>query len=261
MSTNCHLLDFIVIGASKSGTTSLFNYLRHHPRIYLPPEKDAPFFADDGWFEQGWAGFADQFFAQAPAEKLWGTVTPRYMEDLRTPERIFGLMPQAKLVAILRHPVDRTYSHYRQQVRRDKEARTFAAVVEPALATAEVAARARTPAGYAALSYCHPVRSEYGRILSHFSRFFPPPGQFLILFTDDLEERPQFVIDSVLTFIGLEPGFTPPQPGTAISRGWNPAAFSLAYPHRPKTTPVQMALASIAPPPPEDDFNLVFHAR
>ena len=119
------LLDFVVIGASKSGTTSLFRYLRTHPAIFIPASKDVPFFSADKWLDRGWAAIRQEEFCGAPADARWGTVTPRYMEDPRVPKRIQRLMPEIKLVALLRNPIDRALSQFRQQVRRGKESRSF----------------------------------------------------------------------------------------------------------------------------------------
>ena len=51
-------LDFIVIGAQKAGTTSLFEHLREHPKLYLPPGKERPFFSHDEVYAKGWPGEA-----------------------------------------------------------------------------------------------------------------------------------------------------------------------------------------------------------
>ena len=120
-------LDFVVIGASKSGTTSLFHYLGEHPSIWLPPSKDAPFFSADEWFEKGWGWMLEDTFRGAPIDQLWGTVTPRYMEDDRVPERMVGLMPHLKLVALLRNPIDRALlpvSSADQETKRNSYIRT-----------------------------------------------------------------------------------------------------------------------------------------
>ena len=68
-------LDFIVIGAQKSGTTALFEYLRHHPELYLPSGKEAPFFSHDSEWNDGWAEYVRRYFAldlasHTPAKSL-----------------------------------------------------------------------------------------------------------------------------------------------------------------------------------------------
>ncbi len=74
-------LDFIVIGAQKSGTTTLFEYLRGHPELYLPPGKEAPFFSHEEVWKDGWGEYVRRNFPGAgeAGDRLWGTVTPHYM--------------------------------------------------------------------------------------------------------------------------------------------------------------------------------------
>jgi hypothetical protein len=186
-------LDFVVIGAPKSGTTSLFQYLRQHPEIYIPAAKEAPFFSDHQRFDKGWENFAQEFFPSVPAVKLLGKVTPQYWLSGDVPRRMHRLIPEVKLAALLRNPVDRAFSHYRFLVRRGVEPRKFpAAVFDP---------------GWKKYNEYVPP-GQYGRILGHYRKYFPPE-QFLVLFTDDLEERPQTVIDSMMSFLELETGFVP----------------------------------------------------
>jgi hypothetical protein len=72
-------LHFLVIGAAKSGTTTLFELLRQHPQLYLPPGKEDPFFSRATSFENGWDAYVRRSFAAAPAASLCGTATPEYM--------------------------------------------------------------------------------------------------------------------------------------------------------------------------------------
>lgn len=115
--------DFVVVGASKSATTRLYRYLRRHPRLFLPEDKDTPWCSTDVWRERGWNWVLEECFAAAPEGSIRATVTPRNMEDPRVPTQIAAEMPDLKLVALLRDPIDRAASHYRQQVRRAKKTR------------------------------------------------------------------------------------------------------------------------------------------
>ena len=72
-------LDFIVIGAQKAGTTSLFEYLRGHPELSLPPDKEAPFFSSEEARRRGFEDYMRKAFAFADPSSKWGTVTPQYM--------------------------------------------------------------------------------------------------------------------------------------------------------------------------------------
>lgn len=118
------LPDFIVIGAAKCGTTSLFHYLSQHPGIFLPRRKEPSFFAhesdgdtfhgpgDDEWnFVTTLSEYQD-LFRGAQRGFVTGDISPRYLYFEQSSRRIAHHAPQARLVAILRHPVDRAYSHF-----------------------------------------------------------------------------------------------------------------------------------------------------
>jgi len=216
-------LDFLIIGAQKCATTTLFEHLRHHPRISMPLEKEVPFFTGDDCSEPAWERFAEAHFPAGPRDRLWGKATPQYMCDPRTPARIEALMPEVRLVAILRDPIERTWSHFRMGQRRDTEQRDFATAIEALLAGDEDAARRALPVpdhadGYQSEADFYVAWSEYGRILSNFASRFGPE-QLLVLYTEELESRPEETLDRLLTFIGLPAGFRPPSLGEVIHRG------------------------------------------
>ena len=109
--TDDRLPDFLVIGAAKSGTMSLFEHLREHPQVYVPPEKEVRFFDVDDRFALGPSWNAAHFRLASPGQ-VTGEATPGYLASKEAPARIADLMPAARLIALLRDPVDRAYSHY-----------------------------------------------------------------------------------------------------------------------------------------------------
>jgi len=110
-------VDFLVIGAQKSGTTSLFKYLQRHPELYLPPSKEINFFVNASKFPRGLDWYIETYFRGADEDKLWGEVCPSYIGYTSAPANIYANCPDVKLVAILRNPIDRAYSHYRTHPR------------------------------------------------------------------------------------------------------------------------------------------------
>ena len=70
---------FLGIGAQKAGTTSLHEYMRTHPALYLPEAKEQPFFTNDAAYEEGWEAFAAVAFHGAPSGRRYGKITPHYM--------------------------------------------------------------------------------------------------------------------------------------------------------------------------------------
>ena len=117
-------LDFVIIGAQKSATTALFEHLREHPSIHMPLEKEVPFFTSEHCSTEAWQTFAGQHFGEED-DRLWGKATPQYLCEPGCAPRIRALAPDVKLVAILRDPVERSWSHYRMGLRRGTEQRDF----------------------------------------------------------------------------------------------------------------------------------------
>lgn len=214
-------LDFIIIGAQKAGTTSLWRYLLRHPVIQMPEGKEAQFFArPDGDDREAYAAFYDTYFADVPRGHVVGTVTPHYMmgnggiSAERIAERISRMLPDVRIVALLRDPTERAISHYRMSVRRGIETRTFEEAATQLLDPAELERARRTPDE----TNSYLVQGEYGRVLTAYHRLFPEE-QLCILLSADLERHPGDVLDRVLGFLGLPPGYRPDGLGVHHHRG------------------------------------------
>jgi hypothetical protein len=113
------LPNFLVIGAEKSATTWLYNRLKEHPDIFMPETKEIHFFNkydsnfnEKDIFNENNLGYYKKFFKRFNGEKAIGEVTPMYLCDPYAPKRIKQILPKVKLIAILRNPIDRAYSHY-----------------------------------------------------------------------------------------------------------------------------------------------------
>ncbi len=217
------VLDFIVIGAQKSATTTLFEHLRRHPDVALPVAKEAPFFSHDENYRRGWRVYLDELTGEGPmsdARKLWGTVTPQYMmggvmkplrgaetgayDERTVPRRIHDQLPEVRLIAILRDPVERAISHHSMTVRRGGERRTLDAAVEQLLRPEQLRASRLAPEdtnGYV-------TRGEYGRILGGYLDVFARE-RLLVLFTEELERAPLDLLARLYRFIGASEDFVP----------------------------------------------------
>jgi hypothetical protein len=201
-------LDFIVIGGQKCGTTSLFKYIQKHHELYMPISKEAPFFAREDWLEKGLEWYFTLFFKNAPPDALWGTVTPHYLADPKSPRRIFDYFPDIKLIVLLRDPIDRAYSHYMFNRRRGWENRSFDAAIHY-LSTRKQIEDSRL------LHFCNAnetrgyiVWGEYGRMLEKYFRLFPKP-QILIVYSEDLLTNPLKIIRIILNFLGVDSRYIP----------------------------------------------------
>jgi hypothetical protein len=214
-------LDFIVVGTQKGGTTSLWQYLRSHPSIYLPEDKEAPFFSTALAVEPGgFSAFMALHFASAPAGALLGKVTPHYMmgnnqvQSDAIAQRIAMVLPGVRIVALLRDPIERAISHYRMSQRRAIETRSFDEMARELLAPAQLKAARAAPTE--TTSYL--IQGEYARILEGYLRHIPRP-RVHVEFTDELARDPAGVLDRVLVFLGLEPGHRPRDLGIRHHRG------------------------------------------
>ncbi len=123
------LPNFMVIGAAKAGSTTLFDLLKQHPEIYLPFNKEPFFFCSDANFKRGVEWYAHTFFRQAAGYKARGEATPQYLYwSAKVAPRIhevYGQVP-VKFIAIFRDPVARAYSFYWNMIMEVSEDLSFA---------------------------------------------------------------------------------------------------------------------------------------
>ncbi len=119
------LPNLIIIGAPKAGTTSLHYYLSLHPEISMSKQKELRFFSHQRNWQRGLAWYESQF---SDHTKVVGEASPSYSQYPRfaeTPERIFAVVPNAKLIYMVRDPVERLISHYTFAYSCGNENRTF----------------------------------------------------------------------------------------------------------------------------------------
>ena len=110
------LPDFLVIGVQKGGTRFLYHCLSQHPGITLPFDKEVHFFDRDfkkgiNWYK---AFFPLKLFSKS---KIAGEITPRYIMNPDAPERSHTVLPNARIIVLLRDPIERAHSHF-QMTRR-----------------------------------------------------------------------------------------------------------------------------------------------
>lgn len=117
MKHTVHNPDFFIVGAQRSGTTSLYEYLRQHPQLYLSPKKETHYFSQDrvridsDLVVQRQADYL-RLFAPARETQLTGEASPSYLWHPDAPTRIYAQSPRAKIIILLRNPIARAYSQY-----------------------------------------------------------------------------------------------------------------------------------------------------
>ena len=128
------LPDFIIVGAMKAGTTSLFEWLGSHPDVSLPHVKEPNFFVDDRAWSKGPASYG-RVFEHAATDHLTGEASVSYSDPVVSQvvaERMQSLIPGVKVVFLTRDPVSRMRSHYIHAVRRRRERAPFLQAISPA---------------------------------------------------------------------------------------------------------------------------------
>ncbi len=191
-------VDFIVIGAQKAGTTSLFHYLRAHPQIHMPFVKEVGFFSSERRFRKGTPWYLKQF-AQASQIQIVGEVSPQYMMQPEIPKRIHDLFPDTKLIAVLRNPIDRAYSAYRMAYRLGAEKRT----------AHEALQNFPTPDLNQPLKTIDFIgMGLYGKILEKYLKHFPIE-QIKLVFTEELADQPGQTLQNLFNFLEVNRSFQP----------------------------------------------------
>jgi hypothetical protein len=189
-------LDFAIIGAQRAGSTSLHRYLALHPDIYLPREKEIPFFGDEAQYRRG-AAILDSHFRQRAGERIAGLSYVGMMFMSGTAARVREHNPRMKLVAVLRNPVERAYSAYWYHRRTGwDDCSTFEAALDRER-------EARLPSDAVGNSMAYLRNGCYMNQLQPFLDCFGRERLRLLL-TEDLEERPAATVRGLASWLGAE---------------------------------------------------------
>jgi len=191
-------VGFVIAGTQRGGTTTLYEYLRRHPEICMPVEKELHFFDDDElWrsppppYERYHAAFRVE-----PSHRLLGEATPVYMYWEPALPRIREYNPTMKLIVLLRNPITRAYSHWNHEWQSGRETLSF----HDALLAERMRSEQVKPAQLRYSSYVQ--RGMYTPQLQRIWRSFPA-SQTLVLRTDDLRTGLADVFARVADFLGV----------------------------------------------------------
>jgi hypothetical protein len=199
------LPGLIIPGAMKSGTTSIFEYLRGHPQLLPSHKKEIHYF--DLNFRRGVKWYARQF-PQCVGKTIGFESSPYYLFDPRVPARVRELLPNVKLLILLRDPVERAFSHYQNNRRLGREPLSFedAIAAEPERLCGEEERLLSDPH---AVSLVHRQYSYLGRGIYHQQltrwRTYFPAEQMLVIDAGRFFANPLAVVSEVIAFLGLDP--------------------------------------------------------
>jgi hypothetical protein len=198
----------LLIGAQRSGTTSLFNYLAQHPDVRQPSGKEIHYF--DLHYARGirWYRGRFPFRHRLRGGALTIDASPYYLLHPRAPERAAQLLPGVKLVAILRNPIDRAFSHYQHEVRDGRETLSFPdAIARETERLADEEERLRRDPSYYSYNHHRYSYTTRGRYLEQLTRWVQhyPRERLLVLQSERLFSEPAAVCAELYQFLGLRP--------------------------------------------------------
>ncbi|HUO46252.1 MAG TPA: sulfotransferase domain-containing protein, partial [Acidimicrobiia bacterium] len=229
------LPDFIVIGTQRGGTSSLFKYLSFHPEIAPSLRKEVDYFTrfvgerSLGWYKAHFPLARQRRRAEARGSKLLTfEATPTYLDHPHTPRQVAELMPDVKLIALLRDPIARALSHHQHMSRLKLETIPFPQAIrfEEERIKDELARVFADPHHYSRpytrLNYAY--RGFYDehleRWFDHFDR-----DRFLFLRSEDFYSDPSTVLGQILDFVGVDASWRPSEFANFSYRGKPPVRY------------------------------------
>ena len=211
------LPNLLIIGAQKAATTSLHVYLDAHPHVFMSRTKELNFFAGPGWaWDRGRAWYEDQFPVAAAVRGESSPSYTAYPMVSGVPQRIHDLIPDTKLIYLVRDPVDRMVSQYIHVVGGGRERRTLREIL---------AAPDFAQSGYV-------MKSRYAFQLEQYLPLFDR-DRILVLGQEELLADRRRVLGSVFRFLGVDPALAPEGPDLRINTSEEkrrPRALARAFP-------------------------------
>jgi Sulfotransferase domain len=186
------LPNFLIIGAMRGGTTSLWQYLRSHPQVFMPGEKEVHFFSREHVWSRGVEWYQSRF-SEVPATAIAiGEASPSYTKHPHlpgVPARIASVVPEARLIYVIRHPIERMRSHYLHHVLAGDEHQGIEKALRPGSEYVDTSRYAMQVDNY----------------LEHFRR-----DQLLLITSEDLRTERVSVLNLMYRFLEVEEGWIPP---------------------------------------------------
>lgn len=181
--------DFIIIGGMKCGTSSLYHYLSLHPEVGMSQIKEVDYFVADNNYDKGVEWYQSQFRGMC---KAYGEASPNYSKAHRfkgVPRRMYSLLPNVKLIYLVRDPVERLVSHYTHNYSEGREHRSIIEVLE---------------SDWGENHYM--MSSRYYWQLQHYLKFYAQ-DQIMIVFSEKLKQERRDTLKKIFRFIGVDETF------------------------------------------------------
>jgi hypothetical protein len=207
------LPTFVVLGAMRAGTTSIYDAFRQHPEVFVSPEKETDYFSLGDLCDRELTSERhrhsatnrteyEALFRGAGAARAVGEASPSYLYHFeRSARRLRELLPEAKLICILRDPVDRAYSHF--GLNRKLGFEPLADLEAAIAAAAERSGPRRPPSRFAYVE-----AGRYAAALAEFAAGFPPEQLRVVLF-EELRRDPAATMRRLYEHVGVDADFAP----------------------------------------------------
>jgi hypothetical protein len=189
-------INFLIIGAQKAATTTLYSWLQQHPDVFLPKTKEIVFFANEDFYQQG-ERYLDIFYNEYKGQRAIGSNYVQYIYFPNIASRIYSYNPNIKLIAVLRNPIERAYSAYwfaRSNGRESEES------FEKALEKEEKGSSDWSFDDQADCTYLS--HGRYAEQLKVYLNIFRK-DQLLVLLTEQLRNNPFEALSTTLGFLEL----------------------------------------------------------
>jgi len=194
-----HRVPFVIAGAQKAGTTVLKDYLDSHPGLCFGRRKEIHFFDTPELFQSGQSDLRPYhaYFRPEDGQQLLGDATPEYMYADGSVDRLQAYNPAMKVIAILRNPVTRAYSHWNMMAGNGREPLSFRDAVVWELENAPGPSTTRRGRSYLNRGF---YTRQIRKLMEHF-----PSEQLLILRQEDLNRDHNAVLRQIYGFLGVDP--------------------------------------------------------
>lgn len=202
------LPDFLIVGAQKAGTTSLYRWLSRHPKVRTSVWKEVHFFDDyDRYHKRGEMWYRSHFplLGHRPSVRV-GEATPSYLFNPAAPRRVAELIPNVRLIVLLRDPVDRAYSQYKHTRRVGEENLSFWKAVDKeeervGKEIIEIKEKGKCESdNWKKYSYVR--RGYYSEQIKRWTEYFPKKS-FLFVKSEDMFKSPKTEVEKIVKHIGL----------------------------------------------------------
>lgn len=205
--------NFLVIGAARAGTTALYNFLVQHPQVFMSENKEPGFFMLEGtqienpystreYAVNDLETYQSLFADVKPEHVAIGEATTGYLSSQYVPVRVKQRIPDVKLIALLRNPIDRAYSEYELLLRAGRETRSFEDVIE------------KEPLDPLTDLPWNPDELKYvrkGMYYAHLSRFYNlfDESQIAVFLYEDWRKNQAETLRRIYAALGVDEGFQP----------------------------------------------------